>query len=525
MTYLLFFSLCLSVTALDEPLKVHAHGKQLRIDLSWKSEGQFLYQVRRAPTADGEFNIMPYCTTIPVFSDFIGEEGKSYYYQVRKGTEQNKKFVATSKWSKTVFATSLKLNEKTLSYEFQEAATRYFSHGSHPESGLAREWLNTRWTEGQSWSEFSPAATGATGMGLANLVVAAERAYLERKEAAKLVLKALRFLDTKAERFHGAFSHWIDNKNGKTIPFSKFDDGGDLPETALLMQGVIIAREYFNKNIEEEKEIRNIANRLWREVNWNWYRKDGGDQLMWHWSPKHGWKVNLPIIGFCEAEIAYILAVASPSHPVPVSTYFKGWRSGWYGSNRKEMGIDLKLGQGLGGCTFWYYYSYIGLNPQKINFKGQSMQKHFEDLCKVQIKYMRSLAGKYKGYDKMWGLTASAGPDGYRGHKPGPEDNGTIGSTAAVSAFLYAPEESIKSLNTMYQEYGKQLWQEVGPCHAFNPERKWFYNSHLGIDTGTIAPMLENYRSGLLWKLFMNAPEIKSALKKLEQSHKNTVNP
>jgi len=479
--------------------------------------------VRRATTIDGDYTTLPTCTTIPVFTDFIGEADQAYHYQVRSGMQQNSKFVPDSDWSKSVSATTQKKDSKKLITEVQEAYIRYFTKASHPESGMAREWHTLRWTEGKGTGGFSPGASGATGMGLTSYIVGVERKFLTREDAARSVLNTLRFLKNKAERYHGAFAHWIDGKTGKTIPFSKADNGGDLAETALLAQGLIIAREYFTKSNATEKEIREIANTLWREIEWDWYRKDKGDQLFWHWSPDQGFKVNLPIMGFCEAEIAYVLAVCSPTHPVPTSTYFKGWRSGWYGSDRTHFDVDLQLGQGLGGCTFWYYYSYIGLDPKSIHFKGRPMLDHFKDLCTVQIRYMRSLSDKYKGYDTMWGLTAGPSPDGYRGHKPGKDDNGTISPPASLSSFLYAPHESLKSLETMYLTHGKELWQETGFVHSFNLTEDWIYPSHLGVDSATVAPMIENARSQLLWKLFMQAPEIKAGLKKLEAAEPGTA--
>jgi hypothetical protein len=512
--------LCELAVAADPPAPkvLRALGRQLRIDLVWEGPTytKHIYQVRRAERANGDFQLMPYHSRLPVFTDFIGSPGQTYFYQVRSSIEGARKTIrASSPWSPTVSATSKAHDSKALIHEVQEASLRYFTLASHPISGLANEWFDTRIWPSEDWSRGKFGASGGTGMGLANLVVAGERKFIDRAKASELTLRALRFLDSKAERFHGAFSHWIDNRDGKAIPFSTYDDGGDLAETALLLQGVLIAREYFGADSPVESEIRATANRIWHGVDWNWYRKDGGGHLYWHWSPEHGWKMDMPITGFCELEIAYVLGVASPTHAIPVSCYFEGWRGRFFGSDRQEYGIDLQLGRRLGGCTFWYYYSHLGLDPHRIHYRGRSMFDHFRDLCGVQIAYMRSRAKEFKGYDRLWGLTASPGPDGYRGHKPGRLDNGTIGPTASLSAYLYAPEASQQSLDTLYTQHGHELWHELGFGEAFNPTREWIDNTYLGIDAGTVAPMLENYRSGLLWRLFMNAPEIQAALKKL----------
>jgi len=477
------------------PPQVRALGRQLRIDLMLDAplESNTVYQVRRAQRADGPFVLMPYHTIVPVFTDFVGEPNKTFYYQVRSGREDNRRFVPTSAWSNVVSAATQSRDRQSLLAEVQEASVRYFTLASHPRSGMALEWLSPRKWPSQDRSGRRPGATGGTGMGLSNMVVAVERGFLDRGEACRKLLRTLRFLDSTAERFHGAYAHWIDNESGKPIPFSRYDDGGDLVETALLAQGLILVREYFDGESPQEVEIRRLSDHIWRSIEWDWYRRDGAATLYWHWSPRFGWKMNLPITGFCEAEIVYILAIASPTHPVPANCFFRGWRGRWFGSQRNHYGVDLQLGRGLGGCTFWYYYSYIGLDPARITYQGRTMRRHFEDLCTVQIRYMRAHAGRFKGYDRMWGLTASPGPNGYRAHKPGKEDDGTITPAASLSAFVYAPTQD------------------------------WFCPTYLAIDAGTVAPMLENYRNGLLWRLFMNAPEIKQALRKLEAQQPGTV--
>ena len=224
----------------------------------------------------------------------------------------------------------------------------------------------------------------------------------------------------------------------------------------------------------------------------------------------------MPVKGFNESEILYILGMASPTNAIPVSSYFEGWRSDYFGHERNHFGTRLELGRGLGGCTFWYYYSYLGLNPREMIYKGRSYRDHFRDLCTVQINSMRSQAKHYRGYDQLWGLTAAPGPDGYSGFKPGKLDNGTIVPAASLSAYLYAPEASRQSLETMYYQHGDKIWQEFGFLESFNLTRDWQHSGYLGIDAGPVAPMLENYRTGLLWKLFMNAPEIRTAMKKLK---------
>jgi hypothetical protein len=506
----------MSSSARGLPKNLVALDRQLRVDLQWEgpSYSDTIYQIQRAEKSGGPFEMLSDTATFPIYSDFVGQSDQTYYYRVREVSAKRGSFTPLSEWTQPVSGTTRPRDRVGLIDEVMEASVRIATVGSHPKSGLAGEWMTTRGLPRRA--EWKVGASGATGMGLANYVVAAERGYLDRAKAAEMVLKALRFLDRKAERFHGAFSHWINHESGKALPFSKFDDGGDIVETALLVQGIIIARQYFTNDSAVEQELRETANKIWREVDWNWYRKDASAALYWHWSPRHGWKMNMPVKGFNESEILYILGMASPTNAIPVSSYFEGWRGDYFGHERNHFGTRLKLGRGLGGCTFWYYYSYLGLDPREMLYKGRSYRDHFRDLCRVQINSMRSQAKNYRGYDQLWGLTAAPGPDGYSGFKPGKLDNGTIVPAASLSAYLYAPEASRQSLETMYYQHGDKIWQEFGFVESFNLTRNWQHSGYLGIDAGPVAPMLENYRTGLLWKLFMNAPEIRTAMKKLK---------
>lgn len=137
----------------------------------------------------------------------------------------------------------------------------------------------------------------------------------------------LRFLAFEAGRFHGAFPHWLNGRTGKAIPFSPDDDGADLVESAYLAQGLLAVREYFTGTDPLEKEIRRLADGLWREIEWDFFVKGQEDDtyLMWHWSPRVGWKMNHPVRGFNECQITYLLALASPTHAVPAKCYWQGW--------------------------------------------------------------------------------------------------------------------------------------------------------------------------------------------------------
>ena len=500
-------ALTFPAAALEAPQGLRVHSRQLRVDLEWQPEASLHYEIQRGSSLQGPFEtVSNYFPQLNLATDFIGRPGGDCFYRVRSvRTNPPAEF---SNWSPVAIASPLPFNPTNLLTEVQEAAFRYFYNYAHPVSGLARE--GTMFKGDQC-------AIGASGMGLFNLVVGIERGFITRPQGVERALKMLRFLSGTAERFHGAFPHMINGATGKPIKFSTYDDGADLVETAYLAEGLLLLREYFAGQSPGETEIRSLSEGLWREIEWDWFAKEvsGRPVLLWHWSPNYGWKMNHAITGFNECQIVYLLALSSPTHPVAARFYFEGWEAPDYGTNRIQFGIPLQLGRDLGPPLFWTHYSYLGLDPRKLAYQGRSYFDHFRDFCRVQVNYSRSRSGDFKGYDLIWGLTASMGPEGYRAFAPGAEDNGTIAPTAAISSLPYLPEASLACLAELYAVHGRELWGPFGFYDAFNLTRNWVAHSYLGIDQGPIAPMIENHRSGLCWKVFLRAPEVRAGLKAL----------
>jgi len=356
---------------------------------------------------------------------------------------------------------------------------------------------------------------------LVNLGVGVKRNFITRQQGSDRVLKVLRFLSNQAETFHGAFPHFLNGSTGKTIPFFDGDDGADLVETAFLMQGILFVREYFDGSNAAEQEIRQLANSLWRGVEWDWFATDEGEAaaLMWHWSPTRGWRIGLRITGFNECHLVYLLALVSPTHAIPTKYYKQGWEFAKQDEDRTRFGIHMTLGQDMGPPLFWTHYSYLGLDPRKIAYRGQSYFEHFQNLCRVQVRYAEARRADFKGYGPLWGITASNGPDGYRAFAPGKLDEGTLAPMAALSSMPYVPGASQACLLELYKKHGGKFWGPCGFYDAFNLNRDWVSNNYLGIDVGPIAPMIENYRTELCWRVFMRAPEIIQALKIINPQH------
>ncbi|SEH73648.1 hypothetical protein SAMN05421793_12436 [Epilithonimonas hominis] len=429
--------------------------------------------------------------------------------------------------SKTLTETkpiSKKFTDNQLMDKVQSDALKYFWDFAEPHSYLGRE----RYHEDNIYPENDKhvITTGGSGFGLMTIIVGVDRKFIPRREAVKRLTHIADFLE-KADRFHGAWSHWINGETGKVVPFGKKDNGGDLVETAFLVQGMICVREYFKNGNEEEKALAAKMDKLWKGVEWNWYTKGGQKVLYWHWSPSYGWEMNFPLEGYNECLITYVLAASSPDYSIDAETYNKGWsRNGTYLTDKKKYGLPLYVkhnyAEEFGGPLFWSQYSYLGLDPRGLS---DQYVKSYWDLNRnhvlIDYKYCLENPLKYKGYsEKYWGLTASYsrnkdGSVGYAAHQPMKEDLGVITPTAALSSMPYTPKESMAVLKFLYQEKPNFIGQ-AGPYDATSINfNDWTTPRYLAIDQGTIAPMIENYRTGLIWNLFMNAPEIRNGLKKI----------
>ena len=387
----------------------------------------------------------------------------------------------------------------------QEYTFRYFWDFGHPNSGMARE----RNTSGNL------VTSGGSGFGIMAILVGIERGWITREEGFERLKKIVGFLET-TDRFYGAYPHWINGNTGRVIPFSQFDDGGDLVETAFLMQGLLTAREYFDRESNEEESLRFRITQIWEGVNWNWYRKSTEKVLYWHWSPNHAWRMNLPIRGYNEALIIYLLAVASPTHPVPPTLYQQGWAGGSYTNGGTYYDIQLPLGprQSMGGPLFFAHYSFLGFDPRGIRDEYANYFEQNRNHTLINRAYCIDNPKDHEGYsDVSWGLTASDDPFGYLAHEPNTDrDNGTITPTAAASSIIYTPEESIAAMRHFYEDLGDRLWGPYGFYDAFNLNEGWFASSYLAIDQGPIVCMIENYRTELLWDYFMRNDEVTDAI-------------
>jgi len=211
-----------------------------------------------------------------------------------------------------------------------------------------------------------------------------------------------------------------------------------------------------------------------------------------------------------------VLAACGEQHPVTSAVYHRGWAQSIFFKNGKEFyGIKLPLGFDYGGPLFFSHYSFLGLDPTNLADRYANYWEQNKNHTLINRAWCIDNPQKFKGYgENCWGLTASDNFEGYNAHAPG-NDLGVITPTAALSAFPYTPEYSMQVLKHFYFDLGDKIWGEYGFVDAFSESKNWYASNYLAIDQGPIIVMIENYRTGLLWKLFMSCPEIQNGLKKL----------
>ena len=400
-----------------------------------------------------------------------------------------------------------RLSDSALLDLVQQQTFKYFWNFGHPVSGMARE-RNT---------SADVVTTGGTGFGVMSIIVGINRNFITRTEGLQRISTIVNFLTNNCTRYHGAFSHWINGATGATVPFSQYDDGGDLVETSLLMQGLLCARQYFNTADANEVSLRANINTLWNGIEWNWFRQNAQDVLYWHWSPNYNFQINQQITGWDEALIVYVLAASSNTDSIPRIVYDNGWaQNGGMKNGNTYYGIQLPLGPNLGGPLFFSHYSFLGINPHDLTDSYANYFTQNTNHSLINYNFCVANPNGFYGYSSTnWGLTASDDDiSGYSAHAPD-NDDGVITPSAAISSLPYTPVQSMSALKFFYYTLGDKLWKQYGFVDAFNLKDLWFADSFLAIDQGPEIVMIENCRTGLLWNLFMSCSEIKRGMKQL----------
>ena len=514
------------------PNNLRATGYDRHVELEWDApqDSPARYVIYRSLDG-GDF--VPIGIQIPGiyrYEDFLGKAGVRAEYKIAAADRQ----FHNSALSAPVTASAHELTDDELLTMLQRACFHYYWEGADPQSGMARENFP---------GDDRVVATGASGFGIMALMVGVDRGFITREQGIERLTKIADFL-AHAQRYHGAFSHYMDGSTGHTMPvFGMLDNGGDLVETSFLMQGLLAARQFFHGPTAGEQSLYGKITALWESVEWDWYRETPtSDFLYWHWSPQWGFQIHHPLIGFNEVMITYLLGIASPSHSVPATLYYSGWaaqseralsyRHGWsgitdgnhYGNGHTYYGIKLDVGVGLGGPLFFTHYSFMGFDPHSLHDRfTRSYFDNNRNIALINRAYSTANPKHELGYGPdAWGLTASDGPNGYTAQAPDDaDDHGTITPTGALASFPYTPEASMAALKHYYRDEGSRMWGIYGLRDAYNPSANWVAPIYMGLNQAPIVVMIENYRTGLVWKNFMSNPEIGKMLQNLDAATGN----
>jgi hypothetical protein len=491
------------------PQDVQAKGYERHIDITWKpvNDADLAQYVIYRSTDGSPFQpIGIQRPGVNRFCDYTGSGHTSASYRVTARTSS----LRESPPSREAAASTHPMTDDELLTMVQEASFRYYWEAAEPHSGMTRE--NTPGND-------DIVALGASGFGIMAIVVGAERGFITRDEAMERLLRITGFLAT-ADRFHGAWPHFLSGGSGRRLPvFDMYDNGADLVETSFLMEGLLAARQYFKADGPSGHELYQRITKLWEDLDWNWFRATPKrDALYWHWSPEYSFYIANRLTGWNEVIITYLEAIASPTHSIPASDYYSGWAGegigNRYANGAVYYGIKLAVGQGTGGPLFFTDYSFMGFDPRNRHDRFTDYFDNNRSQALVNQQYCIHNPHGWKGYGAdTWGLTAVDGPDGYRPYEPALDlDDGTIAPTGAISAMPYTPMESMAALKHFYRDLGDQVWSIYGFRDAFNLQQDWYSGITMGLNQAPMAVMIENYRTGLIWRNFMANPEIEPTL-------------
>ncbi|HEY8206455.1 MAG TPA: glucoamylase family protein [Myxococcaceae bacterium] len=424
--------------------------------------------------------------------------------------------------------------------DLEERTFRFFWETTNPENGLVPD----------RWPTPSFSSIAAVGFGLTAYGVGVERGYVTREAARARTLATLRFFHGAPQGpdaagmtgYRGFYYHFLDMKTGqrfKTVELSTVD-------TALLLGGALFAQSYFDRADPEEVEIRDLADELYRRADWTWVQARP-PAISMGWTPEGGLH-DYDWVGYNEAMLVLVLALGSPTFPADAGT----WKTFTAGYEKHQS-----WGASFGGPEhlrfpplFGHQYSHVwidfrGIQDEYMRGKGIDYFENSRRATAWQRAYANQNPEGWKGYGgDVWGLTACDGPadrqltdaagrartfKSYAARGPGQLDDGTLAPTAAASSIAFAPELAIPAIVELRRRYGEQIYSTYGFLDAFNPSYEypgplsggrvaqgfgWVDVDYLGIDQGPIVAMLENYRTGLVWKVMKKSPYLRTGLQR-----------
>lgn len=499
-----------SMSVMPVPRGLQAKGYERHVDLTWnpvEDPNLAQYVIYRSINGDKFLPVGVQRPGVNRFSDYLGNPHLTASYRVTARTSS----LVESLPSAVATASTHPMTDDELLTMVQEASFRYYWEAAEPNSGMTRE--NTP-------GDDDIVALGASGFGVMAIVVGADRGFITHEQALDRLLRITQFL-ARADRYHGAWPHFLSGSTGHRLPvFDMYDNGADLVETSFLMEGLITARQYFKHDGPAGQELYQRITDLWKGVEWNWFSSmPSHDALYWHWSPEYSFYIANRLTGWNEVMITYLEAIASPAHAVPPSEYYTGFVGegigNQYANGKSYYGIKLDVGGGTGGPLFFTDYSFMGYDPHGWRDRFTNYFENNRNQALINHAYCVRNPNHWKGYgENTWGLTAVDGPDGYVPYEPTAQlDDGTIAPTGAVSAMPYTPQLSMAAIRDFYRDLGAQVWGIYGFRDAFNLQRNWYSGITMGLNQAPMTVMIENYRTGLIWRNFMANKEIPQMIK------------
>ncbi len=390
-----------------------------------------------------------------------------------------------------VFAAAL--SEDELLDSIQEKSLHYFVTERNPRTGLVQDRAHN-FEPNKTPSE---ASIAGSGFALAAYAVGVERGWLDRATAYEMSRRLLDFFAHRAAEEHGFFYHFLDMETGARHGRTELSP----IDTTWLVAGALFSAEYF-----DEPEIRDLADTIYRRVYWPWMLHEGTAFSM-AWSPEEGFDKRR-WDHYDESLMMYLLAIGSPSHPIPPASWKEILRPA--GSYRSHRVIAMPP-------LFTHQYSHIWIDFRNQNDGLADYFRNSTEATLANRQFCIDQAGKYTTYGPdRWGLTASDGPFGYRAYGAPPGwavHDGTIAPTACGSSIVFTPRESLACLRHLYENFRDSLWGEYGFSDSFNLDKDWFSKDVLAIDQGALLLMIENYRSGLIWNAMKRNVPLQEAMK------------
>jgi len=380
--------------------------------------------------------------------------------------------------------------------EVQQSAFRYFEEQHYPYNGLVRDSAPNR----PGVASNAPASIAGVGFALTVYPVAVERGWMSRASARELTVRTLEFFLRDAEQHKGFFYHFLNFETGERVGHSELSP----IDTALFLAGALFAAEYY-----DDPKIRDLVQKIYERVDFPWMLNKGKTFAL-AWSPETGFN-KARWDHFDESLLLYVLAIGSPTHPIPAESWREILRP--VGSYQNYRLIQMPP-------LFTHQYPHIWLD---LRGQNDGLADYFENsvnASRANRAFCIDQASKFAGYGpNLWGLSASDGPSGYRAYGAPPGwtvlHDGTVAPTACGSSIVFTPQESIACLENIRTYYSDAMWGPYGFSDAMNVGKQWFSDKVLAIDQGPLLLMIENYRTGLIWKFMARSASVQKAFEKI----------